>query len=339
VLRNGHRACEVRFAVICAAAVTAAIALDVAAGELPQQARVAFERDDAAGQLWVLIEGRKAFCYQYGSDLDLVHFYPINSPSGRSMTVQQTEPYPHHRSFWFADRVALRGGRPVATYSALYTGVKRQDQAGRTIYVAPFKDGIRHVRFGPQRLEGDTGWVEMYLVWYMDYDRPVLDEYRQVRVKSLGNGEYFIDIVFWVKARYSDVRFLSDAVHYAWPYIRMNSDFAVPGGAKISTSHGPPPKARVNNFICRWVDYSNTTGGKNAGLAMFSHPSNPGPHGWLIRDYGTFGPRRVAERNGKPFVLGKGKSLKQRVGVLVHRGDVTVGRVQERYERYARGDL
>ena len=32
------------------------------------------------------------------------------------MTVQQTQPYPHHRSFWFGDRVALEGQRAIASH-------------------------------------------------------------------------------------------------------------------------------------------------------------------------------------------------------------------------------
>ena len=51
------------------------------------------------------------------------------------MTVQQTEPYPHHRSFWFGDKVSLKGQRKVATYNALYSGVKGEDGT----YAAPFQ--------------------------------------------------------------------------------------------------------------------------------------------------------------------------------------------------------
>jgi hypothetical protein len=38
-----------------------------------------------------------------------------------------------------------------------------------------------------------------------------------------------------------------------------------------------------------------------------------------------------------PFPLRKGEALGQRVGVLVHSGDVSSGRVRERYEKYVTG--
>ena len=89
----------------------------------------------------------------------------------------------------------------------------------------------------------------------------------------------------------------------------------------------------------RWVDYSNTISGVTEGLTIFSHSQNEYPHQWLTRDYGTFGPRRADAQNGKPFTLGRGKSLDRRVGVLVHRGDVKSGEVARRYTEYVEGKL
>jgi hypothetical protein len=86
------------------------------------------------------------------------------------------------------------------------------------------------------------------------------------------------------------------------------------------------------------VDYSSAGEGAE-GLAFLVHPdSGPSPK-WLTRDYGTFGPRRPDEQSGKPFVLKKGESLRQRVGILVHRGDAKAGAAEERYRRWAEGKL
>lgn len=152
-------------------------------------------------------------------------------------------------------------------------------------------------------------------------------------------GRYFIDIEFTLTATHADVRFVSDWVHYAWPFIRMNEDFAVPKGARLVNSEGGVGEKETNAKPAHWVDYSSSLQGAAEGLALFSHPSNPYPHNWLTRDYGTFGPRRETSRSGQPFVLRKDESLKQRVGVLIHSGDVRTGRVAERYESYVRGEL
>jgi len=307
--------------------------LALAGGAEGTKPRIALKQDDDAGQLAVRIDGKEAFVYQYGKDVDLPHYYPVRSPAGDSMTVQKTKPYPHHRSFWFADKVKLGDGRPVNTYGALYTEVKGGDAPTR------FRDGVRHLETIVNEQSDSQLVLTKKLLWYMDHDKPVLDEGRKMRVVALGDGEYFLDVTFTVTAGYGDVTFTSDAVHYAWPYVRMNGEFNVQGGGRIVNSEGGVDQKGTNGKVARWVDYSNTTGEKNAGLAIFSHPNNPQPHKWLTRDYGCFGPRRVDGRSGKPFTLEKGRSLERRVGVLVHRGDVETGRVAQRYEQYARGGL
>jgi hypothetical protein len=90
---------------------------------------------------------------------------------------------------------------------------------------------------------------------------------------------------------------------------------------------------QTNGQPANWIDYSNTVNGNTEGLAVFSHPQNPAPHKWLTRDYGTFGPRRPDDRSGVPFTLRRNESITQRVGILVHRGDVESGQVAERFER------
>jgi hypothetical protein len=112
----------------------------------------------------------------------------------------------------------------------------------------------------------------------------------------------------------------------------------------ITNSQGAKGQAGTNGQVAdgkaaKWVDYSNTVEGTTEGLAIFSHPQNEHPHGWLTREYGCFGPRRPDAKSGKEFTLKKGESLRQRVGVFVHNGDVTGGKVADHYERYANGAL
>lgn len=291
---------------------------------------VEVRRDDPAGRMQVLIGGREVFAYLYGKDWDLPHFYPVRSPSGRPMTVQRADPYPHHRSFWFADDVQLAGKRRASFYNAWYSGEDRRNPA------PPFRDRIRHVEFLPDRLGEGRADLGMKLVWEIDEGVPVLDERRAVRVVALGEGEYFLDCEFIVTASYGEATFLSDAVHYAWPYLRMGGPFTPSGGGRLVNSEGGEGQKGTHDRPARWVDYS-CTADPSEGLTLLVHPESGPPPKWLTRDYGTFGPRRPEERNGKPFVLKKGESLRQRVGVLVHRGEARAGRVEERYRSWVEG--
>jgi hypothetical protein len=300
-----------------------------------EPAAVEFKHDEAKGQLQILIGGREALVYCHGKEVDLPHFYPVRSPSGKSMTVQQTEPYPHHRSFWFADTVQLEGQRQASFYNALYSGVGDKKNPK-----PPFRDRIRQAGFRSERVIKNGKELEMMLVWEMDDGKiPVLDELRSIRVVSLGDGEYFLDLDFTLIASYGDVTFRSDAVHYAWPFIRLNTNFNSTAGGVLVNSEGQTGQADTNMKVAKWVDFSRAGASDAEGLAMFSHPSNEHSHAWLTRDYGCIGPRRIETKSGKPFTLKKGEAIGTRAGVLIHKGDVKSGRVAERYQAYVNGRL
>jgi hypothetical protein len=289
--------------------------------------------DEPAGRMTVLIGGREAIVYLYGDGLDLPHYWPMRSPSGKNMLVQKTEPYPHHRSFWFADTVRPEGSdRDASFYNALYGGVKTE--AGE--YVPPFRDKIRHRSFDRLDARGGRADIEARLVWEMDGGRPVLDERRRLVVHSLGAGEYLLDLTWILTASLGDVLFASDDVHYAWPFLRLATDFSGEKGGKITSDTGAAGQEATNMKPALWIDYSNSVEGIPEGVAVFQWPDGR-EHRWLTREYGTFGPRRPDDRSGKPFTLKKGESITQRVGVLVHNGDAGGGRVRERYKKYVKG--
>jgi hypothetical protein len=186
--------------------------------------------------------------------------------------------------------------------------------------------------------KGDQAWVDAELVWEMDGDQPMLRESRHMAFYFLPNGEYFLDFTFTLTAAFGDVEFASDDVHYAWPYLRLEKRWSGEGGGAITADTGATGQEATNMKVARWIDYSNTVESETAGVAVFQWPDGQ-EHRWLTREYGGFGPRRPDDRSGKPFVLKKGESITQRIGVLVHGGDVKTGRVAERYEQYIEGSL
>lgn len=300
-----------------------------ASGSLVAPSSINFERDDDKGRLRVFLDGQEKLVYQYHPSLDLPHYWPLKSPSGKNMLLQQGEPYPHHRAFWFADTVRFNGEREVSFYNALYSGQK----TGKNTYSAPFRDHIRHVTFTRLEAEETRAEIEHELIWEMDDDTPVLDERRQVTVYDLGQGEYFLDMRFELTASYGEVEFVSDDIHYAWPYLRLHPSFSGENGGKITSDRGASGQENTNMEYALWIDYSNTVHGVAEGLAVFQWPDGQ-KHRWLTREYGTFGPRRPGGESGRAFVLRKGLSLNQRVGILVHKGDVKTGKVSERYQKY-----
>jgi len=296
--------------------------------------RVELKCDDAQGQMQVLIDGREALVYQYGNQYALPHYWPVRSPSGKSLTVQQTSPYPHHRSFWFADTIRMGDGPKTSFYSGFYSRADKNDPK------SPFATRIQHVKFLARETTPQGACVKAQLLWVAQGGtKPMLDEVRAMRIVPLGEGEYFLDCTFTVTAAYGDVTFVSDAVHYAWPYVRMDPQFSVKDGkGRITNSEGQIDEKGAQQRAARWVDYSGEVDAVTEGLTIFADPKQPPPK-FFIRNYGTFGPRRPDEQSGQPFVLPKGQSLSQHVGILVHKGDVTTGHVADRYRLFAEGKL
>ena len=146
---------------------------------------IELRQDDAQGTLQVSIDGQEAFVFNYGSDVDLPHFYPLRSPFGQSMLVQHPQPYPHHRAFWFADTVQRKGLRVGDFYEAFYTGPGGRQDPG-----PPFRDHVRHIRFDKIVISDRQAELEEHLVWEIDNDVPVLQEHRTLRLLALGDGEY-----------------------------------------------------------------------------------------------------------------------------------------------------
>lgn len=294
--------------------------------------KIELRNNEAAGRLDVLVGGRVALSYQYAETLDLPHYWPLNSPAGKSMLVRQAEPYPHHRSFWFADTVRLEAKREVSLYNAFYSGRKDAEN----MYEPPFRDRVRHLRFTRLEANGGTAAVDSELVWEMDGDTPVLKEERRLAIYALTDAEYFLDLTFKLTSGYGEVEFISDDVHYAWPYIRLDTKWSGENGGAIITDNGATGEKATNLKVAKWIDFSNTVEAETAGVAVFQWPDGK-EHRWLTREYGCFGPRRPDEQSGKPFTLKKGESITQRVGVLVHRGDSKGGKLAERYALYVEG--
>lgn len=295
------------------------------------QSQVDLRRDDAAGVLTVRIDGRDVLAYRYAEEFALPHVHPLRSPSGKSLLVQKTEPYPHHRALWIADRVQIEGGPDVDFYHE-WKNLRdpEKPELGHHSYIR--HDGIRDVRE-----HGKEASFTAEATWVVQEDTPVLADTRHVTVRDLGNGEYLVDLRWELRAAYGDVTFRSDAVHYAWPYLRMEPAFSGEHGGVIVDDQGRRGQKGTNGKVARWIDYSNTIEGVTEGVAVFVYPDGH-DHEWLTREYGTFGPRRAARWNGTGFVLARGETIGGRVGILVHRGDAVEGRVAERYRDYVGGE-
>jgi len=293
------------------------------AGTPSADLRATLERDDDAGTLRFAFDGREACVYQYGEEWAIPHIWPLRSPSGRSLLVQRTEPYPHHRSLWIVDRVRLAGGADTDFY---HEWKNLRDPERPELGHHSF---IRHEGFSELRPGARSATATIELSWIVPEDQPVLDQSQRIELIDLGDGEYALDLSWELRASFGEVEFLSDWVHYGWPYLRMDPAFSGTNGGTITDDQGRQGQEATNGRYARWIDYSNSVDGIAEGVAVLL-VGDDRPRKWLTREYGTFGPRRPDELSGTKFKLRRDEKLRDRVILLVHHGDVRSGRVAER---------
>jgi hypothetical protein len=294
--------------------------------------RTELRLDEEAGVLTVILDDREIMAYQFGKQYALPHYWPLRSPSGKLLTAQNPDPYPHHRSVWIADKIQV-GEKPAVDFYHCWKNykVKGDPKSG-------YRHFIRHQGFIESEPKDGRFVIRAKLQWIMNESTPVIDESRSLRVVPFDNGEYMLDLAWELRAVKDEVRFVSDWVHYAWPYLRMHPQFSGEQGATITDDQGNRGQQGTNEKVAKWIDYCNTVDGRTEGLAVLIYPDGK-TRKWLTREYGTFGPRRSDERSGSQFTLRSGELLQGRVGILVHEGDATAGRVAERYQHYIEGKL
>ena len=300
-----------------------------------EDVRFTLQTDAGKGITTIALDGKAVVIYRHGEDVDLPHFYPWNSSSGRNMVVDITEPFPHHRAFWVSENDILLEGetKSFANYMAVYTGVSKAEVSQWP--VAPYGNRSKHIAFENIKSTKTTLEFDETIRWLAG-ETKIADELRHYQFTALENGEYFIDFSFKIVAAYGKLTIKSDLTHYAWPYIRMNETFNVEKGKGVITnSEGKVGQEAIDQKPALWVDYSAPTpNGKMEGLACFIHPSQTESVTWLVRDYGCWGPNRKASQHNVTFEVSKGEALVQRVGLLIHNGDVSSGNIAERYRAY-----
>lgn len=290
----------------------------------PATPSVTIERDDDAGELRLVLGGRTALGWQYHARHAFPHWFPLTSPSGRHLLVQQTEPYPHHRAMWIADKVQLGDG-PIADF---YHCEQNRTAAG-------YRHVIRQLAMPRADVQDGAGVVEVALQWLVDGQVPVLDDQRRFRLQPLADGEFLLDLEWTLRAAHGPVTFHSDWVHYAWPFLRIDRQFAVERGGVLQDDVARRSQGGTDGQYANWIDVSCKTADGAEGVAVFT-PQDGQWRKWLTRDYGTFGPRRPDAQSGRRFTLATGETLQGRVRLYVHHGFADDGRVAARYRDYVR---
>lgn len=268
----------------------------------------------------VSINGNLFTQYVFSEDEKYPFFFPVNGPSGFSVTSMRNGLYPHHSSLFFGcDRV--NGG------NYWQEGLDR----GR----------IQSLRAEILETGAEKVVIENECIWSRPGAMSPIRDLRTITITAPSKDLFQID--FDIKLdMLMDVKI--EKTNHSFFSVRMAHDLSAAQGAIMVNAEGNRGETGDNGTFGKkspWMDCYGIRNGKTEGLAILQHPSNPWyPSSWFTRDYGFFSPTPMywpADETAGT-VLKKGESLHLRYRVLVHSGDTRAAGIAEAFGRYVTSD-
>lgn len=267
------------------------------------------------GQISITRDGKELTRYYYGANLPRPFLYPVNGPSGRSLTrmghPHDPNGHSHHNSVW----------------------VSHNDVNGVNFWADGQPGQIQHARF-EQFLDGDDqAVIQAHNVWLDTQNhRPLLNEMRTIRAMALDNDEWLLAIDLHLTARQPTVTFGDSA--FGPLGVRMAKTIGVhDGGGTIRNSEGQVDEEKVFRQPAKWVDFSGPiTPEAREGITLMNHPDNPTfPSAFHVRNDGWMGATLSYQ---KPVELRQGETLALRYGLYIHRGVASTERIEQVFQQY-----
>lgn len=263
----------------------------------------------------VSINDRLFTQYHFAENEKYPFFYPVNGPSGFSVTSMRNSLYPHHSSLFFGcDRV--NGG------NFWQEGLERGQ--------------IRTLRAEILETDGDKVVIENECIWTRPGALAPVKDIRTITISSPSKDLYIIDFDITMEML-MDVEI--QKTNHSFFSGRMAPDLSVTAGGTMVNAEGQQgEKGDDGTFGKRspWMDCFGTRNGITEGMAILQHPENSWyPSPWFTRDYGFFSPTPMYwPEDDKSTSFKKGDTLKLKYRVIVHAGDTKTAGIEGIFNQY-----
>ena len=250
----------------------------------------------------VSINNRLFTQYHFAENEKYPFFFPVNGPSGFSVTSMRNSLYPHHSSLFFGcDRV--NGG------NYWQEGLERGQ--------------IRTLRAEILESGEDKVVIVNECIWTRPNAQAPVKDIRTITITAPSEDLYFIDFEVTLDML-MDVEI--EKTNHSFFSGRMAPDLSVTAGGTMINAEGEQgEKGDEGTFGKRspWMDCYGTRNGITEGMAIIQHPDNPWyPSPWFTRDYGFFSPTPMYwPEDDTSTKFKKGESLTLKYRVVVHTGD------------------
>jgi hypothetical protein len=268
-------------------------------------------------QVVVTVGGQLFTCYKFDTSQKYPYFWPVNGPaSGKSITTETSEPYPHHHSLFFGcDRV--NGGNYWQD-----TNARGQILSQRPKIVEAS---------GSRVVFTDVG------LWKQPDKAPVIRDQRQIVITAPSEGLRLIDFQITLEPL-TDIRILK--TNHSLFSARVVPELAVTAGGTLINAEGKTKEKGTFGVASPWCDCYGTRDGVTEGIAILQHPSDRWyPAQWFTRDYGFFSPTPMNWLEGDQLDIPKGEKLTLSYRVVVHSGDTQKAGIPAIFDAYKQIDV
>ncbi len=282
---------------------------------------------DAGDRVLVRSGEHDLFGYCFSQSVRKPFFYPVNGPSGQSVT-RLGHPrdfsggHDHHRSLWIEHEIVNNVSFETEHLHFFAGTDSTLEGIGR----------IAHRQFLRQEDGPVFARLEMALDWIDHEEETLLRENRRLRVYPLAGGEQLIDFDLTFEPQVEQVTFGQSTFGILAARVAHSLE-AMRGGGRILNARGALNEAEVHRQQAEWCDYSGPVSPTETnGIAILSHPQNLHfPNSWHVRDDGWMCASPFA-RHAK--TINRDETLRFRFRVYVHDGD-DPDRIAARFEEYA----
>lgn len=265
----------------------------------------------------VTVDGKLFTSYKTDKEQKYPYFWPVCGPaSGKSITTETSEPYPHHHSLFFGcDRV--NGGNYWQDVNArgqiLSQEIKLVESSGERVV---FTD---------------------LCLWKQPGKDPIIQDSRRVTITAPSAGLRFIDFEITLEPL---IDIVIQKSNHALFSARVVPELSVNSGGTLVNAEGDTSEKGTFGVNSPWCDFWGKRDGVTEGIAILQHPKNRWyPSKWFTRDYGFFSPTPMYWLEGDRLDIPKGECLTLKYRVIVHTGDTEQAKIKtisDSYEKAAK---
>ncbi len=258
--------------------------------------------------------------YHFGSLLNRPFLFPVNGPTGRSLTrmahPRDPESHSHHNSVW----------------------ISHNDVNGVVFWGDRGKGKICHQRIVRYVDEGEEACIVAENEWVNDDTGEVLmKEIRRLAAYDLEEDEWLLVIDLKLSAPNAEI--VLGKTPFGMIGVRMAKTIGVhDGGGMIRNSEGGVNEKEILWKQAKWVDYSGRiTNESIEGITLFDHPQNPNhPTFFHVRNDGWMGASLTYD---KAISIPVNQPLVLRYGLYIHRDLKAKESIEKEWKKFANQEI